>query len=1177
VNLTTLAGSAGAVTGTGQYYIDHNTAANTVTVTYYNGTQTGNEVETLTLTHVSDTATIAVNAHGDLTVVNTGGVPGDASDGRLVGAHIYEDANNNGVYDTGVDTDTGVMTAADGSFTLPSTPTHAIFAVGGTNADTGLANTMVMTAPVGHTNLNPITTLIATYASTQNVTTVEAEAAVTAALGLYHTFVSLLDYDPLAVAATDPTNATALAVQKVAVSLAIATTAAENAIAGQGKSFLEAIAHAIENEDFTANTPLDLNAASDLQVINTMLTSAGGTALSAAVLSEISSDVSSVQAATTLASGDGSLSGVQQSVMGDIPTLTVATAAGHAAGTYNIADTAADILSAPTLANHAINISTPDAVTVAQATSLHALTNSGTTYYQVQGTYAELAPGGQVVASVAAATVILVSDTVNVAQLHVLDSSTTNTVYGLHITDTAAHVLAAGDYGLYLCEASDIIITDPVEVGDLGQLMPQGYNDHFHYSPVKGSLSDISIDLSNGVYSFASGHTVLITGEVRLATGSVADADAVAKLTSISGGATSVMFADKVWATVDQALNLPALTHGVMPTLEITNAVSLADLATIDGHVTGIINAVCITGTADELLALGNSPYFHSGMGFQVGGEYTAAQLAQLQSIAGAGVVTTTVPTPIDPTADARAPHLVSASVDPADGHKLILVFDDAINSTPSDTAYTIGKDGEATAVKTDGSGVSVSGSTVTLTLTDEIHYGQSVTLSYHGDTIADSSGNHAADITGYNVWNNMPDTTAPQFVQAVLTKAGTIILGYDEGLAANASITGYSVHVAHAGGGFDDYTCTGAVANTGDHIVTLTGAGAIATTDIVTVTYTGTGVTDTATTPNVSTGLTSAAVVNSSTLSHIADMSADAPGNGLLHLDFGIALDTSAAVLASDFDVTVAHADGSHGVAALAMSTVSSSGHSVTLQLDHDLLQGDIVTVDYHGSSIHAVDGTLAAHFTNVDVVGASEEALQMATASSFATLAASQEHLSHSDSLWVDFTDGALTNGQHDLGILNDLGAHQTLALGDSVDIDPSVHANGTDAYHVDMGHSTFTTLSLFGTGDHTVVLNNAVDTVVISDTQNGGSKLDLTNVLDTHHLTIDFSHSVSLTGTSIAADDVNATGEFNVTHDTTANTADIKYYNDTLHATAVLHLIGVDDTATIGTADTSNITIG
>lgn len=107
----------------------------------------------------SDSSSIAISG-------SSGGSGGSSSGGRVAdgyisGARIYIDANDNGIADDGEYT--GVMTDANGNFTLTSAPTHALIAVGGTNIDTGLANKVILKAPVGSSVINPLTTLVQTY------------------------------------------------------------------------------------------------------------------------------------------------------------------------------------------------------------------------------------------------------------------------------------------------------------------------------------------------------------------------------------------------------------------------------------------------------------------------------------------------------------------------------------------------------------------------------------------------------------------------------------------------------------------------------------------------------------------------------------------------------------------------------------------------------------------------------------------------------------------------------------------------------------------------------------------------------------------------------------------------------------------------------------------------------
>ena len=135
-------------------------------------------------------------------------------DGYVSGAAIYIDTNGNGIADP--TENTGVVTDAQGNFSLTTTLSGALIARGGTNTDTGLTNTLSLAAPQGSGVISPITTLIQSYAKSAGVSASVAETAVQNALGISAN-VDLTQYDPLSHGSQD---ATGLSVQQAVAQIA---------------------------------------------------------------------------------------------------------------------------------------------------------------------------------------------------------------------------------------------------------------------------------------------------------------------------------------------------------------------------------------------------------------------------------------------------------------------------------------------------------------------------------------------------------------------------------------------------------------------------------------------------------------------------------------------------------------------------------------------------------------------------------------------------------------------------------------------------------------------------------------------------------------------------------------------------------------------------------------------
>jgi VCBS repeat-containing protein len=175
-------------------------------------------------------------------------VSGVVQDGYVAGASIFVDRNGNGLPDAVEDT--GLKTDSSGNFTGTITGTGNLIAVGGTNVDTGLRNTLTLTAPQGATVISPVTTLVQTLVSTQDLTSAQAQQKVAQAFGIDAT-TDLLRFDPLAStgAATSPA---ALTVQKANAQVALTAGLVSNA-----SSVISSLAQVVAQ----ASTPVDLSKA----------------------------------------------------------------------------------------------------------------------------------------------------------------------------------------------------------------------------------------------------------------------------------------------------------------------------------------------------------------------------------------------------------------------------------------------------------------------------------------------------------------------------------------------------------------------------------------------------------------------------------------------------------------------------------------------------------------------------------------------------------------------------------------------------------------------------------------------------------------------------------------------------------------------------------------------------
>ena len=218
----------------GDFSITVNGTARAVTTVAVSGTQATLSLATplaggdaVRLRYRDATASDDQNALQDVAGTDADSVAsGAVADGYVRGAQIYIDTDGDGDAGAG-ELLAGVVTDDQGNFFLPDdAPEGALIAVGGTNIDTGLANEMPLRAPSGSTIVTPLTTLVQDYLkSTPGATLAQANGAVTSALGL-SADVQLTTFDPIGLLNSDPSDASALAVQRAAVQVATIVSAA---------------------------------------------------------------------------------------------------------------------------------------------------------------------------------------------------------------------------------------------------------------------------------------------------------------------------------------------------------------------------------------------------------------------------------------------------------------------------------------------------------------------------------------------------------------------------------------------------------------------------------------------------------------------------------------------------------------------------------------------------------------------------------------------------------------------------------------------------------------------------------------------------------------------------------------------------------------------------------------
>jgi hypothetical protein len=102
---------------------------------------------------------------GDVPTTTTS-TSGTLVDGYVSGATVVCDTNGNGVQDAG---EASTTTNATGDFSFSPACGASIFASGGTNIDTGLPLVGLLKAPAGATMVTPLTTLVASGMTTEQV------------------------------------------------------------------------------------------------------------------------------------------------------------------------------------------------------------------------------------------------------------------------------------------------------------------------------------------------------------------------------------------------------------------------------------------------------------------------------------------------------------------------------------------------------------------------------------------------------------------------------------------------------------------------------------------------------------------------------------------------------------------------------------------------------------------------------------------------------------------------------------------------------------------------------------------------------------------------------------------------------------------------------------------------
>jgi cyanobacterial long protein repeat len=292
-----------------------------------------------------------------------------------------------------------------------------------------------------------------------------------------------------------------------------------------------------------------------------------------------------------------------------------------------------------------------------------------------------------------------------------------------------------------------------------------------------------------------------------------------------------------------------------------------------------------------------------------------------------------------------------------ANGSTIVMTYNEDLmeNSIPTAGSFYITVDGAYRSVN----GVSVSGATVTLTLSSTIVNGQQVKLSYTKPSVAtqgirDLSGNQALSLASQTVTTAV-DTTKPQLTGG--TAAGGIVtLIFSENLATLSSYA-YSQFSVYVGGNY--YTPT-SVYSTGNKVIIAINA-SIDSSSSVRVSYSAGSYPLQDAAGNKVANFSNYALTSTVDTSAPSYQSIAANGSTVI-ITYNESLDSSRRPATSQYSVIVNNTQRS-------VTQVAVSGSQVILTVSPDIPSGSTVYVSYSKLYTALVDlsGNEAAAFSNV------------------------------------------------------------------------------------------------------------------------------------------------------------------------------------------------------------------
>ena len=309
---------------------------------------------------------------------------------------------------------------------------------------------------------------------------------------------------------------------------------------------------------------------------------------------------------------------------------------------------------------------------------------------------------------------------------------------------------------------------------------------------------------------------------------------------------------------------------------------------------------------------------------------------------------------------DVDAPTLQNASID---GDTVILSYNEDLTTSPvpenGDFSIVINSSTNANAT-----GVSISGSDITIMLDTTVISSDSAKISYTGgaNKIKDLAGNFAANLVNESLTNNTVSDTNPPNFQGASIEGNMVLIGYDETLATSP-VPENSDYSFMINGSTTANVSSISISGT-EIMITLDTS--VISTDSVTFSYTGGSnkVKDTA--GNIAVNLSNQTVTNNTISDTDAPIFQGASIDGdMIVISYDEPLASGSVPANNDYSFVI---NGSVNANA---TSVSINNSSVNIVLDTTVINTDSVTFSYTGGSNKVKDtaGNVAVNLSNKTV----------------------------------------------------------------------------------------------------------------------------------------------------------------------------------------------------------------